>query len=373
MSFHRTQGLLAAGLGLLAFACDDPEFRTDLVPEGPPVLLSVNAFSVTVDAPKLVENFGIDSFYEEATFCSDDPDARVSDIYCFDKQGERLAITPMTDTVSMGWFVRPVFDELLDPDTVEDIVDGYGTINAKNPVTLECEIGGTLTAIAYDGWYDPTGNRDSDPPGPSIFVTPIASFAAPTLGRCQISVNATVTDKDGIEAPDESRAPHEFFIEELAFADASPADCTDGVAATTCTCLPSGDACDEAGACEDAEDAPEVTINSLAVTFNAPIDEATLDGNFTLVDGAGADVPFTVATMPDDPATLDADESDPTIVLVTPDAALAADTVFTLTVTSTGDEKLADVLGGEGDLDPLVVTFSTTEVGAGDDPVACPE
>jgi hypothetical protein len=245
----------------------------------------------------------------------------------------------------MGWFARPVFDELLDPDTVEEVVDGNGTINAKNPVTLECEIAGTLTAIAYDGWYDPSGNRDSDPPGPSIFVTPTSGFAAPTSGRCQISVNDTVKDKDGTAPPTDSMAPHEFFIEPLVLASTSPGDCEDGVDVAA----------------------------QLGVTFNAPLDEATLTAaSFALEDAAGVPVVFTISMIPDDPDTEDVDESDPFTAVITP-VALLPDTVYTLTVTSQGDAKIADALGGEAELEPTVITFSTTEVAAGEDPVACPE
>ena len=69
-----------------------------------------------------------------------------------------------------GWYVRVMFDELLDPDVEElieildpDTGDGTdtftGSIANTQPVILECEsVAGGFIEVPYDGYYSPAGN-----------------------------------------------------------------------------------------------------------------------------------------------------------------------------------------------------------------------
>src|SRR5687767_2341383 len=161
-------------------ACSDPEQLTDLRPEGPPEVLTV-----------LVAN-DADHYLESATFCKLNDEKRpgqvgLIDLTLLDVCDADLSVGAemVTDALPTAWYVRIVFDELLDPD-IEDLSEvtdsnGNGTgvfvgsIASTRPVTLTC--GGN--AVPYDGYYSPSGNYVTWPLGPSLVVKPIDPTAIP--------------------------------------------------------------------------------------------------------------------------------------------------------------------------------------------------
>lgn len=285
-------GLLAAA-SLCVTACGDPEFKTELNSEGPPEVTQVNVASQSSD--------------ELATFCGSG-DMKVSDLFC---PNDDITVS---DAPPLGWYVRVIFDELLDGDAVETIDEANGTASLNGtPVTLTC----AGDPVMYTGFYDPSGNHQTYPPGPALVIQ-VAGFAA-TGSDCEISVTGEVVDKQGNPVPEAQRGPYQFSIAGLAITGHEPADGQDNLDPL----LPTG----------------------IMISFNAPIDPTSLDGNITLEDATGA-----VAV------TLSVDVDDATIVIITPDAALDENAEYTVTVTS----GIADVAGGELTLaEPYTFSFTT--------------
>ena len=176
----RTHGVVAATLGVLAVGgCTDPAQSTDLRPEGPPDVLAVTVLS---DAAT--------QLYETATYCKPNDPQRPSLVGLPDFTtlqvcpADGSAVDEMTSAYPDGWYVRVMFDELLDPsiETLTEIVDedGMGTgtyegsIADSHPVTLECvsSVTKTMTPVSYTGYYSPAGNRVTWPLGPSIVIKP---------------------------------------------------------------------------------------------------------------------------------------------------------------------------------------------------------
>ncbi|MEM9490923.1 MAG: hypothetical protein AAGC55_17375, partial [Myxococcota bacterium] len=162
---------------------------SDTITEGDPRVIQMNVFSETGIA-------GATSFPESPAYCSPDEDERVSTLYCFDDDGE-LIPGSVTDAIALNptssdtyTYVRVVFNELLVASEVEEVVEGFGSLVNTQPLDIEC--GGT--AIAYDGWYQPSGNNVTDPPGPAI----VAQFLDyPGLEtECEVSVKSELRDKD---------------------------------------------------------------------------------------------------------------------------------------------------------------------------------
>jgi hypothetical protein len=126
------------------------------------------------------------------------------------------------------WFVRVVFDMLLNP-TVEDLIPDpvsttgalKGTIATTNPVSLRCN----NVDILYDGYYAPNGNRVSYPLGPGLFIQPTAPLAIPTGASCEVAVRDKVTNKKGDKVQN-GAAPFKFKTAPmvLRFSDPDPAD-----------------------------------------------------------------------------------------------------------------------------------------------------
>jgi len=206
---YRTHGTLAVGLGFLAVGClSEPEIKTNLRPEGPPEILAVLATDAI--------NGELASFckYDGAALDEKAPGLVQGVTVCPDlpadfEAAELLPLVVQTAGGPVGWGVRLVFDELLDPDAVEDLIcdadgDGMednpittciGTIANTQPVTLTC---GGMT-VPYDGYYYPNGNKESNPVGPALVVSPdpdALTFATGTT--CTIAINSVVTDKDGV-------------------------------------------------------------------------------------------------------------------------------------------------------------------------------
>ncbi|MBA3462026.1 MAG: hypothetical protein H0T46_18850 [Deltaproteobacteria bacterium] len=165
---------------------------------------------------------------EEATYCKvgDDkrpqlvglPDFTTREI-CPEKLSE--GADELVNAWPDGWYVRIMFDELLDP-SIEELTeikdeDGMGTdtftgsIKKSRPVKLECEsIGGGFVEVPYDGYYSPSGNAVTWPLGPSLVIIPDAPKTVATNKQCRVTINDNVTDKSGMKVPDADRAPGRF-------------------------------------------------------------------------------------------------------------------------------------------------------------------
>ena len=345
-SFRRALGLLAASAPLaLAVACADPDLKSELVTEGPPEITEVNVLSegvILADATFL-------RLGEGATFCRPG-DYKVNNVYCPEARdgsmkpisGERAVEGPIVDVmpyaaalgmedftaggVLPNWHIRFIFDELLDP-SVEDVVDAdgvfYGSIAETMPVDVTCGD----AALAYDGFYDPSGNHLSYPPGPALVVQ-VTDFVA-TGSMCEASiVSGAVTDKDGEAVPSDQEGPYEFGIAPLAIYSTAPADTEEGVDPT----------------------AP------ITIELNAPIDLASVDTVVTIEDEAGDPVAFTVQYALVDPTVPEAGTLDNIVELV-PNAPLDPTATYTVTINS----GIADIAGGELTTDPVVIGFTTGE------------
>jgi hypothetical protein len=111
-----------------------------------------------------------------------------------------------------GWYVRVVFDKLLDPD-VEDLVPQLdanmqptgvvrGTLVNTQPVTLTCN----GADVPYDGYYVPNGNRVSWPLGPALFVQAVDPVSVPVGAACEIGIKDVVRNKRGESVPADQRS-----------------------------------------------------------------------------------------------------------------------------------------------------------------------
>src|SRR5512139_383387 len=124
MFVNRTHGVVATTLSVLVMgACADPTQNTDLRPEGPPDVLAV---LVMTDAASQLQ--------EKATFCKPNdpkrpgqvglPDATIQQI-C---PADGTAADEVASAYPDGWYVRVMFDELLDPsiETLTELPDADG-------------------------------------------------------------------------------------------------------------------------------------------------------------------------------------------------------------------------------------------------------
>jgi hypothetical protein len=214
-------------------------------------------------------NDAVAGLYEGATYCKPGDDKRPDLVGTPD--GNLLQICPadtsmgvdeLADANPQNWYVRIMFDELLDPSIEElnpildqngmDTGTVQGSIANTKPVKLECQsvTGNGLVEIPYDGYYSPSGNAVTWPLGPSLVIKANSPALVATQSECQVTINANVTDKDGNKVPTEQLGPYKFKIAPVALVagDTAPAD---------------GDAVDAIAAGVD-------------VTFNTPIDPNTI-------------------------------------------------------------------------------------------------
>ena len=328
--------VLAMSTATLA-GCSEEGNESELDSEGPPRVTVVTVGIVGSPDP------------EVPAYCVG-PEADKISVVCLDAAGEyAFDGTQPVETSPVGWQVRLGFNELLDPDRAEELVvvrnpetgeperDQYGnpvlrgTLARSQPVTLTCN----GQPIAYDGYYNPSGNHLSLPPGPSLVVR--ALDAAPTSAMCQIEVvqgqsapGFGVFDKNGNPISPADRGPFTFRTAALAVTGASPAADVTGVA---------------------------LDVVPL-VSFNAPIDPDSLS-----VDGLGRVRLRTADDGVDVAATLTVENG--STVRVTPAAALAPETRYEVVVYG----GIADAAGGS----PLMIeeepavqsTFTTGTAGGG--------
>jgi len=255
----RSQGYLAATACVFGFgACTAPTEHTDLRPDGPPEVLAILA-SDDPDGAGAVET---------ATFCKAGDDKRPGLVpaalagptqVCPDDL--KMGVDEVKDTQPVDWYVRIQFDELLNPK-IEDLLpigDGtnMGTLANTQPVNVTCgkDSNGVPVNIAYDGYYDPSGNSFTWPLGPSLVIQPLNSSKIATGTECQVTIKPDViADKDGNHVPAAELGPYTFKIAPLALVSENPAQPKDLTKPSTI----------------DA-------TKPLVLTFNATMDVTSLD------------------------------------------------------------------------------------------------
>jgi hypothetical protein len=262
MFVHRMRGVVTTTLlGVLSLgvgACDDPAQNTDLRPEGPPEVLAV--LVMTDAAGQLVE---------QATFCKQNDEKRPSQVGLPDFTIQQVCpantsepATQVNTAYPDGWYVRIMFDELLDadietltevedPDTGEPSGTFVGSIAATHPVKLECEsVNGGMVEVDYDGYYSPSGNKITWPLGPSLVIKPNDPTLIATSSACQVTINANVVDKTGTAVDAAQRGPYKFGVAPIQVVVIDPAD-------------------------ESEIDASQVWVDNIYVQFNTTVDESS--------------------------------------------------------------------------------------------------
>jgi hypothetical protein len=218
---------------LLGFGCDDPELNTDLRPAGDPEVLAV-----------LVMTDAAFHLSEQATYCKLRDELRPGLVGLPDFTTQQVCPETLSEGVDAvdkaypdGWYVRIMFDELLDPSIEEltEIIDedtGQGTgsfegsIAGADPVSLECQsvVGDAFVKVDYDGYYSPSGNRVTWPVGPSLVIKPNAPELVATGKECQLFLNGSIVDKDGNDVPLAQRGPYTFKIAPVTIIATDPSD-----------------------------------------------------------------------------------------------------------------------------------------------------
>jgi hypothetical protein len=236
MFVYRTRGVVAATLAVMGLglgACDDPSQNTDLRPEGPPDVLAVLVFTDAVNG-----------VFETATYCKPNDEKRpglvgvgplfVTEQICPENLSENAA--PVDNAYPDGWYIRIMFDELLDPDIEaltpvidEDTGEETGAFTASiagtHPVKLECKnLAGAFVEIDYDGYYSPSGNRITWPLGPSLVIKPSDPELISTNSECQVTINDNVVDKSGVAVEATQRGPFKFTVAPIKVIAIDPPD-----------------------------------------------------------------------------------------------------------------------------------------------------
>lgn len=218
----KTQGAAVTTVAMLALgACDDPSARTDLRPEGPPDVLAV-----------MVLNDALDGLVEAATYCKPGDEKRPGLVGLPDFTTQQICpeaigdeVGPVVNAAPELWYVRIMFDELLDPE-IEELIPELddnnqetgiytGTLRNTQPVTLKCQdVNGNLVDVDYDGYYSPSGNNVTWPLGPSLVIKPNDPTIIPVESECEVRLLDNIRDKSGTPVPDEGnqRGPFKFRI-----------------------------------------------------------------------------------------------------------------------------------------------------------------
>jgi hypothetical protein len=353
--FGRTQGALAATLGLFAWgACSAPTEISDLRPDGPPEVLTVLVADLGPDpANDGLIGSGEATVTETATFCKIGDNKRPGFVnyplalgatqMCPDDL--TMGVPEVTDAQPLEWYVRVMFDELLNPD-IEDLIpnldangqpDGTSTGTIKNtlPFTLTC----AGVDVPYDGFYGPEGNNVTWPVGPSLFVAPNDPTVIATSSACTITLKSNIVDKDGNQVPADQIGPYKFTIAQLAVVGTTPGQPTDPT-------MP---------------DIQDPTVPDV-VNFNAFIDATTVtaaDVTINIVTDCTAATGTPVA------ATVTADPMDPTAIDISDSTAVGGgawtvNKFYQITFDSAATVK--DINGGPGNLPgaaDLTICFST--------------
>lgn len=215
--------MIAAAAGAALAACADPDLPSDLKGSGPPFVTAVLVASdlrTSVDPDFPSSPFDLDRLIETATYCRVGDARRPAVVnlptiatyqVCPDDLTAGADEAGAAEVAPPSWYVRVVFDELLDP-SIEDLVPELdpegrptgrvmGSLRASQPVRLTC--GGA--AVAYDGYYVPNGNRLSWPVGPSLVIAPDDPGAIATGATCEVTVTDAVHNKRGDVVPADQR------------------------------------------------------------------------------------------------------------------------------------------------------------------------
>jgi hypothetical protein len=255
----------------------------------------------------------------------------------------------VTDTVPVDWYIRIMFDELLNP-AVEDLVPigdaglSAGTLERTQPVTVSC----AGVDVPYDGYYDPSGNNIAWPLGVSLFIQPKDTAAIATGTECEVSIKPDViADKDGEHVPTAQLGPYKFKIAPMTFAAATPA--------------------------APKDPAKPVTIkptDPVVITFNAFVDELSLDPTEVTIlevtactDTTGIPHVAVISQDPKDPVSLHIGTIDtPPGTETTPKEAFLHGKTYTITFND--GASVTDLAGGAAELPgaaDLTLCFKTAE------------
>ncbi|HEX3479319.1 MAG TPA: hypothetical protein VHT91_30050 [Kofleriaceae bacterium] len=253
LDYRFTIAAAGAFMGTWLVGCGDPDLPTDLRTNGPPNVTAVMVMSdlETAIDPDSEKVGALDRYLEDATFCRLDDDKRPRLIGLQDGRTtevcpDDLKLKAVDDGVAPGappdWFVRIVFDRLLDPsiEDLDPVLDPngmpngqfVGTLKRTQPVTLTCND----VNILYDGYYVPNGNKESWPPGPALFIRPLVATDAPTGASCTVSIKDNVHSKTGESVPAAQRS-YMFTVAPMSFrfSDPAPDDTNDGSITLTTT------------------------------------------------------------------------------------------------------------------------------------------
>jgi hypothetical protein len=248
MLVHRSPVAAGALACALLGACADPDQPTDLRTHGPPDVTTVLVSSdlrTAIDPDFPSSPADLDRLIESATYCriGDEKRPDVVDLptiatlrVCPDDLAAPADAAGMAQGAPPSWYVRIVFDELLDP-SIEELVPELdammrptgrvvGSLIRTQPVALTCN----GEEVPYDGYYVPNGNRISWPLGPSLFVQPLSAISVATGATCTVTIRDKVHNKAGASVPSDQRT-YMFRIGAMALRFSAP-DPTDGAPGT---------------------------------------------------------------------------------------------------------------------------------------------
>ncbi len=209
MIAYRFMIATATCMAVLLVGCTDPDLPTDLRRNGPP-----NVTTVTVMGDIAGQ------FLETATYCRINdvkrpglvglPDTSTLQV-CPDDLAMPAEFADVAEAAPQQWWVRVVFDRLLDPDIedLEPVPDSQGhptdvitgTVRNTQPVILKCN----NVELPYDGYYVPGGNRNSWPLGPALYIEPSKPGEVPTGASCTVSLKDNIHSKSGESVPADQR------------------------------------------------------------------------------------------------------------------------------------------------------------------------
>jgi len=226
MLVYRSTVAAAMFAGVLLVGCSDPDLPTDLRKDGPPDVTTVTVMSDPISGIDPGLNT-ISRLIETATYCRLGDNKRpglvgLPSITTTQVCPDDLTQPSLTDGTAEGtppsWFVRVVFDMLLDPN-IEDLINNgtAGSLANTQPVTLQCGPvdGVPLVDVPYDGYYVPNGNRISWPLGPALFIKALDPTSVATGAHCEISIKDIVKNKAGQSVPADQRGPYKFSIAKM--------------------------------------------------------------------------------------------------------------------------------------------------------------